>query len=194
MAEQDDERVRPKKVRFSKLQEVHVAHLRRIDQASAEQYWAIGFDAAEVPTRSTQEFYAMPKFHAVRVAEADYVVAGFIAWRDEAPGVLYIEDIGVAPEYQRFGIATALIGKLDEEAREGRFTEVVLRCWLKADWAQAFYKKLGFKDLQASADVPEKVREWYGEKTEGGRPFLRPEEVVMWRAIPPAPVEEEVDY
>lgn len=193
MTQQDDERAPPKKVRFSKLQEVHVEHLRRIDQASAERYWAVGFDAAEVPTRSTQEFYAMPKFHAVRVAEADYVVAGFIAWRDEAPGVLYIEDLSVAPEYQLFGIGAALVGKLYEEAREGGFREVVLRCWKKASWAQAFYKKLGFAELDTNdtTSAPQKVQEWYAEKTDGGRPFLRPAEVVMWRAIPPAPVEDD---
>ncbi|MBK6516394.1 MAG: GNAT family N-acetyltransferase [Polyangiaceae bacterium] len=177
-----EERKPPNKIRISKLQEVHVGPLKRIDRECAEQYWELGFDAAEVPIRTTEEFYVMPKFHAVRVAEADYETAGFAAWRDEAPGIIYLEEIAVEPAMQRFGVGRKLMERLFEEAKEGDFGEVVLRSWKKAEWAQAFYKKLGFKEI--GDDAPPKVKEWLEEKTAGGRPFLRPGEVALWAPIP----------
>ncbi|NUP04669.1 MAG: GNAT family N-acetyltransferase [Polyangiaceae bacterium] len=167
---------------MSKLQEAHIDALKRIDHACCEMYWELGFDAAEVPTRTTQDFYAMPKFHAVRVAEADYDPAGFAAWRDEAPGVIYLEELAVHPAYQRFGIASKLMERLFEEAREGDFGEVVLRSWERAGWAQAFYRRLGFRPIDD--DAPAKVRDWLAEKTDGGRPFLKPGEVVLWGSVP----------
>lgn len=187
----DEERMPPRKVRISKLQEAHIAPLKRIDHASCERYWELGFDAAEVPVRTTEELYVMPKFHAVRVAEADDEAAGFAAWRDEAPGVIYLEEIAVDPALQRFGIGRRLIERLFEEAKEGSFGEVVLRSWKKADWAQAFYKKLGFHEV--GDDAPPKVKEWLEEKTAGGRPFLRPGEVVLWASIPRDADDEDDD-
>ncbi len=191
MSHDDEDRVPPKRVRLEKLQEAHVPALKRLDHACAEMYWALGFDAAEVPTRTTEEFYVMPKFHAVRVAEADYVAAGFIAWRDEAPGVIYLEEIEVAPEYQRFGIGRKLLERAFEESREGGFHEMVLRSWKKAEFAQKFYASFGFREV--GPDAPEKVREWLADKTDGGRPFLRPGEVVLWASIPGAPESDEPD-
>jgi amino-acid N-acetyltransferase len=189
----DDDRVPPKKVRISGLQDVQIEALVKLDQACAEQYWELGFDAAEVPVRTHKDFYKLPKDHAVRVAEADYVVAGFAAWRDEAPGVAYLEDVSVHPDYQRFGIATKLLERVFEEARANGFKELVLRTWDKATWARAFYEKLGCKGIDDGA--PPKVRDWLAAKTDGGRPFLRPGESALWVAIPKPPHvdEEEVE-
>ncbi len=185
----DDERVPPKRVRLEKLQEVHVPDLRQVDHACAEQYWALGFDAAEVPVRTAGDFYHLPRHHAVRVAEADYKVCGFSAFRDEAPGVAYLEDVSVHPEYQRFGIGRKLVEHVFEEARAANLSQVVLRVWDKAEWAKAFYVSLGFRPI--GDDAPAKVREWLALKTEGGRPFLRPGESAWWVNIPAAAPEEE---
>lgn len=184
-----DDRTPPKRVRLEKLQEVHVSELLKIDRAAAEEYWALGFDAAEVPVRTNGELYRLPKQHAVRVAEADYVVAGFSAFRDESPGVAYLEEISVHPDYRRFGIGRRLIEQVFEEARAADLKELVLRRWDKADWAVAFYEKLGFKPIDDLA--PERVKAWLAEKTEGGRPFLRPGESALWVAIPKAPDEDD---
>ena len=185
----DDERTPPKRVRLEKLQEVHVPDLLKIDRAAAEEYWALGFDAAEVPVRTSGELYRLPKQHAVRVAEADYVVAGFSAFRDESPGVAYLEEISVHPDYRRFGIGRRLIEHVFEEARAANLKELVLRRWDRAEWAVAFYDKLGFKPIDEQA--PERVQGWLAEKTEGGRPFLRPGESALWVSIPKAPDAEE---
>ncbi|MFO0553199.1 MAG: GNAT family N-acetyltransferase [Polyangiaceae bacterium] len=188
----DDERTPPRRIRIGKLEEVQVADLVKVDRACAEMYWLLGFDAAEVPTRSSNEFYQLPRNHAVRVAEADYNVAGFVAWRDEAPGIAYVEDIGVHPDYQRFGVGRKLMERVFEEAREAGFTEIALRAWDKVDFVQAFYKKLGFSRFEpGSASNPEKLALWYEEKTAGDRPFLRPDESVLWRAVPAADEEED---
>jgi ribosomal protein S18 acetylase RimI-like enzyme len=186
-----DDRTPPKRVRLEKLQEVHVPELIKIDRAAAEEYWALGFDAAEVPVRTNGEIYRLPKQHAVRVAEADYVVAGYSAFRDESPGVAYLEEITVHPDYRRFGIGRRLIEQVFEEARAANLKELVLRRWDKADWAVAFYEKLGFKPIDDSA--PERVRGWLAEKTDGDRPFLRPGESALWVAIPKAVAAEEED-
>ncbi len=184
-----DDRTPPKRVRLEKLQEVHVSELIKIDRAAAEEYWALGFDAAEVPVRTNGELYRLPKQHAVRVAEADYVLAGYSAFRDEAPGVAYLEEISVHPDYRRFGIGRRLMEQVFEEARAANLNELVLRRWDKADWAVAFYDRLGFKTIDESA--PERVRAWFAEKTASGRPFLRPGESALWVAIPQGAQAEE---
>ena len=181
----DDERQRPKRVRFTKLQEAQVADLVRLEHATAGMYHEIGFDTAEVPPRAANDISGLPHRHSVIVAEADHVVAGYAAWRDEAPGVAYVEELGVHPDFQRFGIGKALIDELRGQARDYRITEIVLRMWQRAEWAAAFYKKLGFEPIDDSA--PLKVRSWFEAKNEG-RPMLRPGELALWAPVGPAPV------
>ncbi len=184
-----DERQPPQRVRFEKLQEVHVPELKRIDAAAAELYWSIGFDAAEVPVRTSGDFYRLPRTHAVWVADADGAVAGFVAFRDESPGVGYIEDIAVNPELWRLGVGRRLIEKARAELVHLGFDEVVLKVKTRAPWAGAFYESLGFHmlgDPSALVDplapsVPERVTAWRAEKVdEPDRPFLRPGEAVYW--------------
>lgn len=181
--EERERRGPPQKIRISKLQEAQIGPLLEIEQAVAALYYELGFDAAEVPARTEQDFYKLPRDHAVRVAEADHEVAGYAAWRDEAPGVAYLEELSVHPDYQRFGIGTQLLGRVLEEARENDFTELVLRTWDKASWAKAFYDKAGFRPIDEAA-APSKVREWLALKTDGGRPFLRPGERALWVTVP----------
>lgn len=184
-----EEREPPRRVRFEKLQEVHVPDLKRIDVACAELYWSIGYDAAEVPVRTSGDFYRLPRTHAVWVADADGDIAGFIAFRDESPGIGYIEDIAVHPELRRFGVGRRLIDKARAELVHLGFDEVVLKVKTRAAWAVAFYEALGFHmlgDPSALGDplapaVPERVTTWRAEKVdEPDRPFLRPGEAVYW--------------
>ncbi len=178
----DDDRKPPSKIRVTKLQEAQVASLLTVEAACTEMYYELGFDAAEVPPRSEQDFYRLPRDHAVRVVEADDEAVGYAAWRDEAPGVAYLEELSVHPAFQRFGLATKLLGRVFEEARESDFGELVLRTWDRAAWAKAFYEKAGFRPVDDSA--PPKVRDWLALKTDGGRPFLRPGERALWVSIP----------
>ena len=178
-----DQRPRPERVRISKLQEAQIAELVRIDRAAAEQYHALGFDAAEVPWRGEGDFYLLPKDYAVRVAEADHHVAGYTAYRDEPPGVVYIEELTVDPAQQRLGIGTALLERLLEESRELGLEHVVLRTWTKAVWARSFYARHGFAPIHRAA--PEKVRAWVADKRGSGRPFDREGLDILWRSTEP---------
>ncbi len=186
----DEDRHPPERVRFTKLQEAQLPDLVRLEQATAAMYHEIGFDAAEVPPRSVSDIHGLVHRHSVIVAEADHIVAGYAAFRDEAPGVAYIEELGVAPDYQRFGIGRALVGRIRDEARELGLSDVVLRMWDRATWAKAFYAKLGFRVIDESA--PERVRAWFEDRN-AGRPMLRPGEVALFAPVGEAPSDEEDD-
>ncbi|MEP7126741.1 MAG: GNAT family N-acetyltransferase [Byssovorax sp.] len=188
MSENND-RTPPKRVRLTGLQEAQVPELLQVEAKCAAMYHAKGFDAAEVPVRAAADLAGLVRHHSVHVAEADHVPVALLAWRDESPGVAYLADLQVHPDYQRFGIGTKLLAQLNTEARAHGFDQIVVRVWEKATWALAFYRRHGFVVL--GDVVPEKVALWKDERSQG-RPIVRPGEVLMWAAVPPAPpIEEE---
>jgi GNAT superfamily N-acetyltransferase len=167
--------------------------LVKIDRACADMYHAIGFDAAEVPVRSEADLYNLTRDHNVFVVEADWKPAGYAAWRDEAPGVAYVDEINVDPELQRFGLGTRLIEAIREDARKVGLKHIVLRAWTKAKWATGFYRKLGFTEADGSGPLPDAVEGWISLKSEGGRPVARPGEVLMFGEVGAAPPEPDED-
>jgi N-acetylglutamate synthase-like GNAT family acetyltransferase len=175
-----DERTPPKRIRISGLQEAHLPALAEIEQVTTAMYYERGFDAAEVPVRSVADITRLTRNHNVRVAEADHDVAGYTAWRDEAPGIAYVEELSVHPQFQRFGVGSCLMEKIRDEARDLGLKQVVLRCWTNAPWAMEFYKSAGFTPIDESA--PEKVLEWKEMRSEG-RPLTRPGEIAMWTLV-----------
>jgi ribosomal protein S18 acetylase RimI-like enzyme len=183
-----DERTAPQRIRVTGLQEAQLSALVELEQACTAMYHERGFDAAEVPARTLLDLVALTRQHDVRVAEADHVVAGYLAWRDESPGVAYLEELSVHPDFQRFGVATRLLEELREGAREHGLRHIVLRSWAKATWAQAFYKEAGFAALDG--DAPPKVRGWRAEREASGRPLTRPGELILWAAIAPKDAAE----
>lgn len=188
----DGDRSPPKRIRLTGLQEAQLLDLVEVERASCQMYYDLGFDAAEVPARAPTDLVALTRDHDVRVAEADHVVAGIMAWRDESPGVAYLADLSVHPDHQRFGVGTRLIEALWDDARDAGLAHAVVRVWQKATWAKAFYAKLGFKPL--SDDAPAKVLRWREERAASGRPLTRPGEAVLWAAIPekaPEPDDDE---
>ncbi|WP_434048015.1 MULTISPECIES: GNAT family N-acetyltransferase [Sorangium] len=186
-----DDRTAPKRIRVTGLQEAQLPTLVALEQACTAMYQESGFDAADVPARALAEIIALTRRHEVRVAEADDEVAGYLAWRDEAPGVAYLEELSVHPDHQRRGIATRLLEELLERARELGMEQVVLRSRAKAIWAQAFFRKAGFAPL--GDDAPEKVRAWRSEQEASGEPLVRDGEVVLWATIPSRAHDEPND-
>ncbi|WP_437960778.1 GNAT family N-acetyltransferase [Sorangium sp. So ce119] len=186
-----DDRTAPKRIRVTGLQEAQLPTLVALEQACKAMYHESGFDAADVPARTLAEIIALTRRHDVRVAEADDEVAGYLAWRDEAPGVAYLEELAVHPDHQRRGIATRLLAELLERAREVGMEQVVLRSREKASWAQAFFRKAGFAPL--GDEAPEKVRAWRGEQEASGKPLVRDGEVVLWATIPSRAHDEPSD-
>src|SRR5262245_44417389 len=119
-----DERTPPDRIRLTGLQEQQIEALTEIERATAAMYHALGFDAATVPARNVPDIVALTRKHNVHVAEADRVVAGYLAWRDEAPGVAYVEELCVHPDFHRFGIGSRLLEKAQDEAREAGLGEM----------------------------------------------------------------------
>lgn len=180
----DDDRTPPERIRLSGLQEAQLSELVQLEQACTAMYHAIGFDAAEVPARSTSELVKLTKDHNVKVAEAVHsggrFVAGYVAWRDESPGVAFVEELSVHPDYQRFGVGTRLLDAVRDEARELGLAHVVLKAWTKATWARRFYEASGFKPIDDAA--PAKVTGWRDERSQG-RPLTRPGEAALWAPV-----------
>ncbi len=179
-----EDRPAPKRLRITRLQEAQLAQLAAVEQACAAQYHDVGFDAAEVPPRSIAEITALTRDHNVHVAEADHEPAGYLAWRDESPGVAYIAELSVHPELQRHGVATKLVNALHEDARAHGLSHLAVRCWTKAPWAMSFYTQAGFTPIDGAA--PAKVQGWKTERSQG-RPFTRPGEVALWALVAAAP-------
>jgi amino-acid N-acetyltransferase len=182
----EDDRTPPTRIRISKgLEEAILPDLVALDALCAGMYYDIGFDAAEVPTRVQMDFAHLARDNSVRVAEADHVVAGFLAWHDEPPGIAYLADLQVHPDYQRFGVAARLLDAMRDEARNLRLEQIVVRCWEKAAWAVAFYRRHRFMTIDATA--PAKVTGWREDRLASGKPLTRPGEVALWSPIGPAP-------
>jgi GNAT superfamily N-acetyltransferase len=190
----NDDRIPPKRIRTTGLQEEQLAAIVAVDDACAAMYYERGFDAAEVPARVAGDFVRLARSNSVRVVEADNEVAGFLAWHDESPGVAYLADVEVHPRLQRFGLATYLLDALRDEARGLKLEQVVVRCWEKATWAMTFYRRQRFMPIDATA--PAKVQGWKEERLASGRPLTRPGEIALWSPIGPATkmiVEDEMD-
>ncbi len=175
-----DDRIRPKRIRVTRLQETQVEALIGIEQACSAMYYEIGFDAAEVPVRTYADISHLPRYHNVYVAEADHEVAGYVAWRDESPGVAYIEELSVHPDYQRFGVGSKLLQTVEEDALKASLTDIIAKKFEKASWAGLFYAHHGFVVLGDNASG--RAAGWLEERA-GGRPLTRPGEVVIWKSL-----------
>ncbi len=187
---ENDERKRPQRVRTTRLQEAQLPELIELDRLCAAMYWDIGFDGAEVPVRGQGDFAMLARGHNVLVAEADHQVAGILAWRDESPGVAYLADVSVHPSFQRFGIGTRLVEGMRDEARSLRIEQIVVRCWERAVWALAFYKRQRFTPIDPTS--PAKVLAWRDEQS-AVKPLTRPGELALWAPVGPAPRIDAAD-
>jgi ribosomal protein S18 acetylase RimI-like enzyme len=175
-----ERRIPPKRIRTTRLQEAQIPALVELENACTAMYHELGFDAAEVPARTASDLAHLPRQHNVFVAEADHEVAGYLAWRDESPGIAYLEEISVHPSYQRFGVGTKLIETLEEDVLRSGLSDIVAKMFEKAAWAKAFYAHHGFVTLGDQA--PGKVRGWHDERA-GGRPLTRPGELLIWKSL-----------
>jgi N-acetylglutamate synthase-like GNAT family acetyltransferase len=177
----DEERTPPTRIRVTRLQEAQLSDLARIERACAEIHYEAGFNHAQIVPRTDAQIAQLYRTYDVYVAEADNIVAGYLGWRDEPPkvGCLYI--LNVAPEYQRFGVATRLLREMGERCQENAIRSVVARCWTQATWAHAFLASAGFKPLNKEG-APPPVAEWR-ERAESNNELVQPGQVVLWRAV-----------
>jgi amino-acid N-acetyltransferase len=181
-----DERVRPERVRLSGLQEAQLATIVEIEQACTAMYYDAGFDPARVGVRSLPDIVTLTRHHNVGVAEADHMVAGYVARQDEAPGVAFIEELAVHPSLQRFGIGSRLLDRVRDEARAASLGEIVLHVWEKASWAMAFCRRHGFAPIDDHA--PARVLAWRDDAQ--ARPPASPGGIILWAVVGEAPRDD----
>jgi GNAT superfamily N-acetyltransferase len=158
----------PHRVRIAKLQDTQVDGVVAIDLACKQLMLRAGVPASEVPARGLAGIAKLTKVHNVLVADADGTVAGYAAWRDESPGVAYLEELAVKPELQRLGIGTRLLDAVREEAKAVALPVLVTRCWAKAAPGKALLAKAGFAPL--SADCGDRAQLWREEQESAGTP------------------------
>jgi len=176
----EETRTRPSKVYVGRLQDRQLDKVVELEALAKQMYVAHGFAAGDIHARSLVEIVKLTKGHNVRVADADDVVAGYLAWRDESPGVGYVEELCVHPRFQRFGVGTKLFERARQEAEELNLRAMLVRCWAKATWAKAFFTKQGFKPVDGS--LPEIVETWKGEQSAAG-PFVRDGEMALYLSL-----------
>jgi N-acetylglutamate synthase-like GNAT family acetyltransferase len=154
----------PQRVRVARLQDTQIDGVVSIDLACKRLMHRSGVPASELPARGLAGIAQLTKLHNVLVADADGVVAGYAAWRDESPGVAYLEEIAVQPELHRLGIGTKLLDAVRAEAQAVSLPILLTRCWTKAAAGKALLEKAGFTPL--SADASERAALW-SEEQEG---------------------------
>jgi len=155
----------PQKVRIAKLQDIQIDAVVAIDLAGKAAMHKAGVPASEAPARGLAGIGKLTKQHNVLVADADGAVAGYAAWRDESPGVAYLEDLAVKPELRRVGIATRLIEAIRDEARRVALPVLLVRCWSAVAPAHALLTKAGFVPLGSEPpEVAERVADWRAEQ------------------------------
>jgi predicted N-acetyltransferase YhbS len=84
------------------------------------------------------------------VAEAGGLLAGCVLWRPEGDG-FYLGRLAVKPDWQRRGIACALVGSVVEAARETRIPHITLNVRILLPDNIAFFESLGFTRIDARA-------------------------------------------
>ncbi|MEZ4299638.1 MAG: GNAT family N-acetyltransferase [Polyangiaceae bacterium] len=186
----DDERTPPERVRISRLQEVQLPDIEKVDRASAGMYEAAGFDAGVAKARSYADLADLTRGHNVLVVEADWKPAGYVAWRDEAPGVAVVEALAVDPELQRFGLGGRLVEAVRDDARKAGLKHIVVRAWAQAVWAMGFLRKCGFHEAD-TATLPNDVMAWVTRQEQPGEPLVRPGEALLFAEVGEAAPEPE---
>ncbi|HEY1695775.1 MAG TPA: GNAT family N-acetyltransferase [Polyangiaceae bacterium] len=173
----------PQKVRVAKLTETQIDAVVTLDLAAKQSMHRAGVPASEVPARGLAGIAKLTKLHDVLAADADGAVAGYAAWRDESPGVAYLEDLAVKPELQRVGVATKLLDSVKEKARAAGLPVLLVRCWSKAAPAKAFLEKSGFVALGSEPEaVGDRVAAWREEQEAHGG-LVREGQVVLVHAL-----------
>ena len=170
----------PERIRVTRLQEAQANAVVAIDAVCKEALHRAGVPAADFPARGLAGLVKLTKLHNVLVADADGIVAGYAAWRDESPGVACLEDIAVSPQHQRTGIGTQLLEAVRAEARAVPLPLLVTRCWVKAASARAFFARAGL--TPAGAEAGERFRMWREEQEAGG-PLVKEGQILLVQAL-----------
>lgn len=152
-----------------------------------EQGWlrcrALGFldSAFYDDVRQEKEHYAGPSVELVAVSD-EQIVGLLDLELEPPPDVLWDTDarggviwhVAVHPDYRRRGIATALVERALERARDHRLE--LVQAWTRDDeWVHRWYESCGFRQRYSYLHVylqPDEARDEVTMRTEGLRPVL----------------------
>ena len=111
-------------------------------------------EIAAVDARLPLHRLGQPGTYLVAWDGADPIGHAFVVWRGTKLGVPEIQDVWVAPERRRSGVATALSRAAEDEARRRGASRISLSVGIANHAARALYEKLGFTDAGLA---PERV-------------------------------------
>ena len=156
----DNRREPPVKLRVTGLQEAQLADLVRIEGEIAFERAQAGVAASACVARTDTDLVVMMRDHDVRVLEADYEPAGYLAWRDQAPGIAVIEALTIDGTLRRYGLGTRLLREIGDKAKDHAIPFAVVLCPAGDMVARIFLSKRGFMTAKPDAELPTVVSAW----------------------------------
>lgn len=79
------------------------------------------------------------------------LAVGFVALGPLSPRLAYLSALYLLPEHQRQGFGAAVMTQVDANYKAKGFQEIVLLVHQQADWAQLFYRQLGYRLVASQA-------------------------------------------
>lgn len=155
----------PFQIRAAKPEEF--AALADVERCAAELFRTVGYDyCAEGPLRSTDE-HQFALDHGVNlIAELNGDMVAF-ALAVPIDGDAHLQEISTHPDYQRRGIARALIENIERWARDNNFRRLTLTTYCTVPWNQPFYERLGFRAFSPDDTRPELLQLIAAERAHG---------------------------
>jgi ribosomal protein S18 acetylase RimI-like enzyme len=101
---------------------------------------------AAVDARLPLHRLGQPGTYLVAWDGAEPIGHAFVVWSGTKLGVPEIQDVWVAPERRRRGVATALTRAAEDEAARRRAGSISLSVGIGNEAARALYERLGFTD------------------------------------------------
>ncbi|KAL1962659.1 hypothetical protein VTN77DRAFT_9293 [Rasamsonia byssochlamydoides] len=135
---------------------------------------------ADMPPMDPGLLHLMVSSNRVWVAvTSDNVPVAFSA-AESKDSRFYIAELSVHRAWQRQGIATKLIAKMEKQAREEGFSHISLTTYRDLEWNGRFYAKLGFVEVEPAAAGVQHVKEIEAESQKGHDISRR---CVMWKRL-----------
>lgn len=148
----EERRGPPVRVRVTGLQEAQLPELVTLERRSASLRAGTEIVAPPEP-RDERAIVGLRRTHDVRVLEADHETAGYLAWRDEPPGVAVIEVLCIDPELRLYGLGTRLLREIGEKAPNHGIGYAVVECPRGDTTAASFLARRGFSNANPPAPI-----------------------------------------
>lgn len=147
-----------------------LSDISRIERQAAQGFGEIGYpqlaDGAATPIAWFEK--GLEQGFLWVCADAQDTPIGF-ALASLVDGLFYLEDISVAPQFQRQGVGDALLLKVIDHAQFLYCSSLVLSTLTAPPWTLPFYRKHGF--LAADMDrLPAPIQQKFHAETDLGLP------------------------